>query len=241
MKFKRIDNEELSVKVYKLLLGMLKDGSFEGRKKLPPETVLPEKIGVSRSVIRDALGLLEGDGYVSRRRGIGTVINWDVVNTPHRLDLKMNLMGMVRERGQEPSVKRIYGGVEQVEGVDTFCLHKIIYADQEPVIYIEDTVPEKYIDLAYYEENLDDASVTIYDLMLSKNLMVPEFHLLTIDGLASGEVDIQEDFVRAGKVYFRVTEKGYNIDQEIILYSHLYYRADYFTLTLLKKNIHHPY
>lgn len=241
MKFKKIDNEELSVKVYRLLLGMLKDGSFDGQNKFPPETVLPVQIGVSRSVVRDALGLLESDGFITRKRGVGTVINWDVVHTNHRIDLRMNLFNMVQEQGFTPTAKILRGEEVDMNGVSTFRLDKIIYADKEPVIYIEDTMPVHLIDLPFFKENEDDPSITIYDLMLAKNVMVPEFHLLTIDAIGSQDLDVSDVYRRPDKIYFKVCEKGYNIQQEIILDSRLFYRADFFTLTLLKRNIYHPY
>ena len=51
----------------------------------PPETELAAAMGVSRTVIRDALSELEREGLVERVRGIGTVVNRSVVALEHRL------------------------------------------------------------------------------------------------------------------------------------------------------------
>lgn len=42
----------------------------EGR--LPPERVLAEELGVGRRALREALGILEGEGRIWRRQGLGT-------------------------------------------------------------------------------------------------------------------------------------------------------------------------
>ncbi len=46
-------------------------------EQLPPETELCEMYDVSRGTLRQALSLLETDGYLSRERGRGTFINSD--------------------------------------------------------------------------------------------------------------------------------------------------------------------
>ena len=43
---------------------------------------------MSRTVVRDALSELEREGYIERVRGIGTVINRNVVTLRRRMDQK---------------------------------------------------------------------------------------------------------------------------------------------------------
>ncbi len=40
----------------------------------PPERVICERIGVSKMTLRHAYGLLERDGIIESRRGVGTVV-----------------------------------------------------------------------------------------------------------------------------------------------------------------------
>jgi len=50
----------------RIRLGLLPPGH-----RLPPERTLAEQLGVSRVTLRDALGILQGEGLIERRRGAG--------------------------------------------------------------------------------------------------------------------------------------------------------------------------
>ena len=50
----------------RIRLGLLPPG-----ERLPPERALAEQLGVSRVTLRDALGILQGEGLIERKRGAG--------------------------------------------------------------------------------------------------------------------------------------------------------------------------
>ena len=78
----------ISQQIAARLLEELRDGRFASEERLPAEVELAAGLGVSRTVVRDALAELEREGYVERVRGIGTVINRQVVAVRGRLDQK---------------------------------------------------------------------------------------------------------------------------------------------------------
>src|SRR5512132_1649736 len=49
-------------------------GTFRPGSQLPTEAELCEMLGVSRTVVREALRVLEEDGLVARRHGVGTFV-----------------------------------------------------------------------------------------------------------------------------------------------------------------------
>ena len=61
------------LQVLQQLEAMIQSGIYNDRK-LPAEPELAEKLGVSRSVIRQAYGELERGGIIERRAGIGTTL-----------------------------------------------------------------------------------------------------------------------------------------------------------------------
>ena len=60
--------------VHEQLFRLITRGEFPKGCKLPPEGALSTRFGVSRPVIRDALGRLKDDGYVRSQRGSGNVV-----------------------------------------------------------------------------------------------------------------------------------------------------------------------
>ena len=64
----KISNEVFSAKtVRKQILAEIKNGIFANCERLPRETILSEKLGISRTQLRDVLAALEQEGFITRR------------------------------------------------------------------------------------------------------------------------------------------------------------------------------
>lgn len=59
---------------YNKILAMIKDGLYPEGSKLPTEPLLAEQLGISRSTLRQALALLQEDGILEARKGIGNFV-----------------------------------------------------------------------------------------------------------------------------------------------------------------------
>ena len=96
----RLGGELRSHQAARRLLEELRRGRYAAQ--LPSELELADVLGVSRTVVRDALSDLERDGYVERVRGIGTLVNRDVVRVENRMDQKLEFNRMIRSIGRVP-------------------------------------------------------------------------------------------------------------------------------------------
>ncbi|MBM7582955.1 GntR family transcriptional repressor for pyruvate dehydrogenase complex [Caldicoprobacter guelmensis] len=74
MEFKTLQVEKLSDKVVKEIIHMLETGALKPGDKLPPEVEFAEQLGVSRGILREALTILQSQGYISRKPKDGTYI-----------------------------------------------------------------------------------------------------------------------------------------------------------------------
>src|SRR5690348_8204436 len=74
MDFEAVKSVKLSDKVAQRIIGMVENGELKPGDKLPTETVLAEKLGVSRGILREALTVLQYQGYISRKPKDGTYI-----------------------------------------------------------------------------------------------------------------------------------------------------------------------
>ena len=136
------------------LLEELENGRYSGAAQLPSELELASDLGVSRTVVRDALSELERDGYLERVRGIGTLVNRDVVQLKNRMDQKLEFNKMIRAIGRVPHsdnlmVTRETATPELMErlALDPEKEHTLVFvrrrvlADETPVLYSTDILP----------------------------------------------------------------------------------------------------
>lgn len=141
------------------LLEELENGRYSGAAQLPSELELASDLGVSRTVVRDALSELERDGYLERVRGIGTLVNRDVVHLKNRMDQKLEFYKMIRAIGKEPrsdnlSVTREIASPALAEKLQlpTDALQTLVFvrrrvmADDTPVLFSTDILPLSLFD-----------------------------------------------------------------------------------------------
>ena len=95
----RLGGAVISDRIVASLLEELRTGRYARADRLPAEVDLSAELGVSRTVIRDALSEMERAGYVERVRGIGTVVNRAVLSLRSRLDQKLEYYPLIRSFG----------------------------------------------------------------------------------------------------------------------------------------------
>jgi len=72
--FKRIHTENKSERVVNHIMQLIEDHELNPGDKLPPENEFAESLGVSRGVLREALTILQFQGFISRKPKDGTYI-----------------------------------------------------------------------------------------------------------------------------------------------------------------------
>ena len=141
----RLGGAVISDRVVASLLDELRTGRYAHADRLPAEVDLAAELGVSRTVIRDALSEMERAGYVERVRGIGTVVNRSVLGLRSRLDQKLEYYPLIRSFGSYPhadgiQVFPIRAGDELAHNLDiepgdeVICIKKRILADTTPPV-----------------------------------------------------------------------------------------------------------
>lgn len=148
-------NLSSSVKHY--LYNYIQNADLNGNKKLPPENVISQKLGVSRVTVRRALDELEKEGMVLRIHGRGTFIN------PEAASIQVNLMpgeefsSLIKKCGYTPTVEvqSIQRGrpddetakVLQMDSQDEiYTIEKLFFADGHPAIVSMDRFPAAFVE-----------------------------------------------------------------------------------------------
>ncbi len=136
------------------------DGTFRPGSQLPTEAELCEMLGVSRTVVREALRVLEEEGLVARRHGVGTFVR----NHPILKNLNFNfgITEMIESAGLKPGTSHFVIHKEPADeekaeqlrvdlGVPLITIERVRTADGRPVVYSLDTLSEALIQRADFD------------------------------------------------------------------------------------------
>ncbi|MDE7220590.1 MAG: ASKHA domain-containing protein [Oscillospiraceae bacterium] len=142
--------------------------------RLPSEAELASRFGVSRVKMRDVLSQLEGAGYITRKRGVGTLINRYVLDEPARLDIDSVYMDIVANCGFQPrstlyQLRTLSDPPTEVAeklalkpGESTYQIEIVVYADGQPVILVVDYIPARYYDRTNSSLSLVDMNIFLF-------------------------------------------------------------------------------
>ncbi len=148
--------------VYSKLLDMIRSWEHKSAR-LPPEDALAAGLKISRVKLRDILALLNAQGYINRKKGMGTVINRCAINETARLDIDVVYEEAIASYGFTPktSVRKLQYLDKTPENVARYLqcpvddpvwtVEKVIYADERPAIYLCDFIVPRY----FNQKNID--------------------------------------------------------------------------------------
>ena len=227
------------------LLSDMKDGAYADCERLPRESVLAEKLGISRTQLRDILASLEREGFITRRHGVGTIINRHVLNVQTRMDIEEEFLDMIRESGFEPAVayvrvtestaaEAIASRLRIDEGTPIIRVSRLCTADGRPAIYCED-VMEKALAKGNY--TLKDLKLPIFHFLQQFCGINPYLDLTDLRP-AVADAALAEIFqVPVGTPLLHMDEVDFDIDGNPVFCSNEYFADGIFRLTVMRKKL----
>ncbi len=232
--------------IWHALLADIRDGRYKDSDKLPPETELATELGISRTQLRDGLSILEQNGYITRRRGIGTVINRQVVNVITRMDQELEFNAMVKQAGYEPEMILLAVDVKTGDGkiaeklevqlnTPVLTLTKLVTADGKPAIFCVDYVAFSIIkNFSYTREDLALPVFHFLSKFCDTDVIMDlsEVKPMVADAFLSDMLQIEE-----GMPLLYLDEIAYNIDNEVVMYCQEYYADGFMEHVVLRKKI----
>ncbi|MEF9864958.1 MAG: GntR family transcriptional regulator [Oscillospiraceae bacterium] len=233
----------MSTQVSSLLIKALKEGEYSTCERLPAEVDLAVRLGVSRTVIRDALSDLEREGFIERVRGIGTVINRNIVGLDNRLDLKFEYNELIKNAGYRPHTDNVRTRIELADSTLSFQLEvdvgspivvceKRILANDRPVIYSVD-----YIAMELFgnrDINGIDWSRPVFDI-LDKDCGAMVTSNITHVSATNGDPAVREKLALSSyEALLLMDEISYSKLCRPVMRSLSYY-TDFFDFTMLRK------
>lgn len=133
-------------------------------QKLPSEAQLASELGVSRLTVREALTVLENEGYITRSQGSSTVVTTFARKLTGKIDCVGELGNFIKGCGYKAKVDNIFYTwepctEEQAEylninpGDELLVLEKRFLADSTPAAYCINRIPRAYLDRETFEED----------------------------------------------------------------------------------------
>ena len=134
-----------------LLKGKIGRGEWKSGDQIPSEPELCSVYGVSRTVVRQALGEIELEGLIVRRKGKGTFVAEPKINE----SLVQKLTGFYQDmvdRGLKPVTKVLMHEVQPAlpsvaeyldlpPGTPVFCIERLRFVENEPILLVTTYIP----------------------------------------------------------------------------------------------------
>lgn len=227
------------------LLSAMRSGEYADCARLPRESVLAEKLGISRTQLRDILASLEREGFITRRHGVGTIINRHVLNAQTRMDIEVEFLDMIRQNGHEAAVayvrvsdgtadKRIAQQLQISEGTPIIRVARLCTADGRPAIYCEDVVEKA---LARGNYTIKDFKLPIFHF-LQRFCGVNPYMDLTDVRPTVADAALSEVFqVPVGAPLLNMEEVDFDIDGKPVFCSSEYFADGIFRHTVMRKKL----
>ena len=227
------------------LVEAMKTGVYAHARHLPPESVLSEELGISRTQLRDVLAGLEREGFITRRHGIGTVINRHVLAVTTRMDIETEFMDMIRQTGKEPGVvllraeelpadETVARALNIPRGNMVLMTAKLCTADGKGAIYWED-----YVDLAMFRQPYDQSDLDglVFDMIRRRCGEEAYMDLTEVSAVCADEALAEILHIAVGSPLLRLEEVDWSIGGKAVFFSREYFADGFFHHTVLRKKL----
>lgn len=227
------------------LLSAMQDGEYAACERLPRESVLAEKLGISRTQLRDILASLEREGFITRRHGVGTIINRHVLSVQTRMDIEVEFLDMIRQSGHEAAVAsvrvsdgtadaKIAGQLRIPEGTPIIRIARLCTADGRPAIYCEDIVEKA---LAQGEYTIKDLKLPVFHFLQQFCGVYPYLDLTDLRPVTADAALAEILQIPIGAPLLHMDEVDFDIDGKPVFCSTEYFVDGIFRHTVMRKKL----
>lgn len=223
------------------------DKEFTAGQRLPAESELADRLGVSRATLREAIGVLSHEGLLLKKWGVGTIVLHKGAARQPGEPLSMPLLQirpgpeLIRDSGVEPGVSHVSVsksrasdstasllGIE--EGTEAWTIDRVLTADGQPLLRVVDFVPAvikgREFDAMQFH-SLHNPLITMLRDMVGCDMESVEGVLLAVgaDSQTARLLGVPE-----GTPLLRAEQTSYTGDGAIVAFASTWYRSDKISL-----------
>lgn len=223
-------------------------GTFRPGSQLPTEAELCEMLGVSRTVVREALRVLDDDGLVVRRHGVGTFVR----NQPILKNLNFNfgITEMIESAGSQPGTSHFAIQKEKADaekakqlrvapGTPLVTVERVRTANGRPVVYSFDTLTADRVEQAGLDPQrlLNESIYTILQNSLGQVVEYGIARLLPVAAPAHVTAKLQ---LPPNALTLYIVQTDYSAGDEPLIYSCEYHLPDAFDFMVWRRGPTRP-
>jgi DNA-binding GntR family transcriptional regulator len=219
-------------------------GVYRPGTQLPAESELVEMLGVSRTVVREALRLLEDDGLITRRHGKGTFVRKHPIL--QNLSFNFGTTEMIRSAGMTPgtafmavqvaaAAPEVADALNLPVGAPVVTIERIRTADHRPVVYSLDYLPPAVMGEAEAAALQTDADVSLYQRLREDFGQVIEYGVARILPVSASAQVAGRLHIPEGSLLLYLLQTDYASSDEPVLYSCEYHLPDAFDFVIMRK------
>jgi GntR family transcriptional regulator len=218
-------------------------GTFRPGSQLPTEAELCEMLGVSRTVVREALRVLEDDGLVARRHGVGTFVR----NHPILKNLNFNfgITEMIESAGFKSgtshlAIQKETADEEKAEqlrveiGTPLITVERVRTADGRPVVYSLDTLTEALIQRADFDPQLLRTE-SIYSILQTSLGEVIEYGIARLLPVVAPRHVAEKLQLTPNALTLYIVQTDYSSGDKPLVYSCEYHLPDAFDFIVWRR------
>lgn len=219
----------------------IRQNQLKRNSQLPSEANIARRLGVSRNTVREAYILLENEGMIVRRHGIGTFIA-QPPRIRDSLDAFSPFANIIQQEGYTPHFKTFSNAIEvppvdvtdalkQPAGTQVRCLKRLVLADTQPALFVIDYFSPIVESAGIDWEQFDGGLVQFLGQHLSTRLYQIQTHIRAhaLDEAVSPYLELP-----VGTAVLSVRSTIYNLDNEPISYSRIFFNSDIVELTTVR-------
>ena len=223
------------------LVDYIRHNQLKRNSQLPSEANIAKLLGVSRNTVREAYILLENEGSIVRRHGIGTFIA-QPPRIQDSLDRFVPFANIIQKQGYTPNFKTFSNAIEvspdeandalkQPPGTKIRCLKRMVLADDQPAMFMTDYFSPMIESAGIDWDLFDGHLVEFLSQYLSSRLyqIQTRIRAVALDASVSPYLALP-----VGTAVLSVRSIIYNLDNEPITYSHIFFNSDILELITLR-------
>jgi DNA-binding GntR family transcriptional regulator len=218
-------------------------GTFRPGSQLPTEAKLCEMLGVSRTVVREALRVLEDEGLVARRHGVGTFVrnhpiiknlnfNFGITEMIESAGLKSGTshLAIQKETADQEKAKQLRVSV----GTSLITVERVRTADGRPVVYSLDTLTEALLQRADFDPQLL-LTESIYNILQTSLGQTIEYGIARLLPVTAPHQVAEKLQLSTNALTLYIVQTDYSASDEPLVYSCEYHLPDAFDFMVWRR------